>query len=95
MLTALRNWVQKVTATSRKPTGQQQDSGKVGREHRAQTVANLRAEVSRLQHEISLLSDDMPAEASQATAPQRTQMTNLHTELTATQRELAKYQARI
>jgi hypothetical protein len=98
MLNALRNWGRNQLNSIR--TRPSDDSAShqhtnLNREQRAELVARLRNDINRLQHEISDLNDTMPTDGATASGAQTSEMADLHRQLTKTQHELSKYQARI
>lgn len=93
MRNLFRNWTSRFT--SEPNDSPPQDIGSMGREQRAQLVDDLRAKISHIQHEITDLNESMTADAAQGTPAQQSQMKQLHNDLSVTQRELSRYQARI
>lgn len=92
MLDALRSWANRYLSRLNPPaptTPQQQ------REQRASSIDDLNATIQRIQHEISDLHNAMTETTSAATSDQTAKMAALHRELSTTQQELRKYQARI
>jgi ABC-type transport system involved in cytochrome bd biosynthesis fused ATPase/permease subunit len=97
MLNSLLNWgrnqLQSLRARPSNSTAPQQASN-LSREQRADLVTRLRADINRIQHEISDLSDTMPADGA-ASSADTSRMAELHRQLAKTQQELSRYQARI
>jgi hypothetical protein len=96
MFETLRKWSRKAlpsNAQSNEDRSRQADED--SRERRAQSVATLRGDIHRIQHEIAVLNDTMTAAATDVTVAQQERMAALHRELADRQRDLSKYQARI
>lgn len=98
MLNSLRNWGRNQLQALRPGSGASappQHPTNLSREQRAELVARLQADITRIQHEISDLNDTMPTEPGSASSADTARMADLHRQLTKTQQELSRYQARI
>lgn len=95
MLTALRNWSKRfLDSRTPKTETQHRASAERAREVRADTVNRLRDEIHRIQHDISVLNDEIQGAGDPRPADVE-RMASLHRELATKQRELGTYQARI
>jgi hypothetical protein len=98
MLNTFLNWGRNQLKSLRaRPSGgtTPQPASNLNRDQRAELVRRLQGDITRIQHEISDLNDTLPSDPAAVSSADTARMADLHRQLTKTQQELSRYQARV